>query len=352
MAKGTSAKPAVKSRASETVTDELAFSVDSKNRVRSWSRELEVATGRQLKDVLGKTYYSVLPRISRNGADPVASVFKTRRNLSLKGYRFGCPFGEATADVTISAGGNGSAEAVVELKNIHRCATSRLLRDSRPLINIGKTASSLAHGVRNPLNAIKGSVVYLSERYASEPALVEFTKIMQEEISRLDQFISRFLSASHNGDLQETVDLKKILGKLKVVTSLQMRARRIRSEFLVTSAPLPVSGDAFHLEQAFANVINNAIEAIGKKGTLRVKASVKTSAGKRCALVQIRDSGPGMMAAPKEGALPEGREGRGFGLFLARETLRSCGGRIEISSKQGKGTIVSIYLPLAAELRG
>jgi len=62
-------------------------------------------------------------------------------------------------------------------------------------------ASSLAHGVRNPLNAIKGAVVYLREKYGHEKTLLEFSTIINDEINRLDNFVSNFLSAAR-GELR------------------------------------------------------------------------------------------------------------------------------------------------------
>jgi two-component system nitrogen regulation sensor histidine kinase GlnL len=225
------------------------------------------------------------------------------------------------------------------------CAVAKKLLQSQKLIDIGKIASTLAHGVRNPLNAIKGAVVYLREKYDNEEPLIEFTKIMEDEISRLEDFISRFLSSSvSETDAQET-DINSLLKKIEVFTALQIYTRNIQSRYEFGNLP-PITINTFHLEQAILNVINNAISAMDNGGRLDISTSTEELAGGVFVVIAVSDTGPGMRdnalyALPVE----QGEKGRGFGLFITQEILRHYGGHLEIDSRENRGTTVKLYIP-------
>ena len=160
------------------------------------------------------------------------------------------------------------------------CAAARKLGEAQRLIDIGKIASTLAHGVRNPLNAIKGAVVYLRGKYAHEAPLIEFTRIMEEEISRLEGFISRFLSSSISTAESADVDVNSLLRRIEVFTAYQLFNRSITPVFELADVP-PIRVNEFHLEQAVLNVVNNAIEAMKAGGRLTVDDLSRVPGGGR-----------------------------------------------------------------------
>ena len=225
------------------------------------------------------------------------------------------------------------------------CEMAQKLQQSQKLIDIGKIASTLAHGVRNPLNAIKGAVVYLSEKYSHEAPLVEFTKIMEDEISRLENFISKFLSSSVSDTEDKETDINSLLKKIEVFISLQIYTRNIRSLFEFGEIP-PVIINSFHLEQAILNVINNAIDAMGNGGQLRISTSSEERDGKTYVVVSVADTGQGMTDR-RIGELSSDKEdnGRGFGLFITYEILKHYHGHLEIDSKLHSGTTIKLFIP-------
>ena len=224
------------------------------------------------------------------------------------------------------------------------CPVVRELNQSQRLIDIGKSASTLAHGIRNPLNAIKGAVVYLREKFDNEETLMEFTRIIEEEISRLDNFISMFLSSSMlDVELSES-DINSILRKIEVITSLQTHSANIESIYEYGEVP-PIMINPFHLEQAILNVINNAIEAMGTGGTLKVKTYTENNSGMLFAVIAISDTGIGMSEKRDNFQSADmGKNGKGFGLFLTNEILKCYDGYLEIKSKKNAGTTVTLYI--------
>ena len=224
------------------------FSVDRHLRVKSWGEGVAEFARKKAPDVLGKRYDSVFPRLFSADRDAVSLVLERNRKITLRGYAFPCPFDQVVADIMIEPIRNSkeAVGAVVRLSNVVPCAYVQSFCNLHDLIDIGKKASTLAHGVRNPLNAIKGAVVYLSEKYNREPELVDFVKIIQEEISRLDNFITRFLSTSLSEADTMGVDINALLRKVEVYTSLQARSRGIEPVFSYGDIP-PAMANSFQI---------------------------------------------------------------------------------------------------------
>ncbi|MDA8088385.1 MAG: ATP-binding protein [Nitrospiraceae bacterium] len=305
-------------------------------------------------DLRGRKYYEIFPKIKAGNRDAVRMAISGGMSITLKSFclRFSnCQF---FADVVISplpAGGEGLSKkgkrgARITIYPGTYCHLARQLHNYQPLIDIGKMASILAHGVRNPLNAIKGAVVYLGERYRQEKPLLEFTKLMEEEISRLDNFISRFLSAGI-AEMGQAVDINSLVKKIEVFVSLQAMANGIKSEFRYAPKLPGAVINPFQLEQAVLNVVNNAIEAMGHGGTLRVRTLL--SAGRQpqerdLVVIRISDTGSGILGGENERPAAADK-GKGFGLFLTREILRYYGGLLQIKSQKGIGTTVLLCIP-------
>ena len=323
------------------------FHTDSSLRINFWGERIAEFTGRSSSAVIGKKYYEVIPRIFADGKDAISIALKKNKSLTLKGYCFNCMIDQIKADIRINP-----VKETFRVKGVKvdiypylTCSLARELQNSQRLIDIGKIASTFAPGVRNPLNAIKGAVVYIREKYASEPTLLEFTKIMEEEVLRLDNFISKFLSTSiTEAELSDT-DINSLLRKIEVFTSLQARANNITSAYEYGDIPT-ILINPLQLEQAILNVINNAIEAMPSAGLLTVKTKSEKHSGIDFAVIEISDSGPGMAERRIDDLSMPLREGKGFGLFITREILQSYGGNLEIKSKKGSGTTVRLCLPM------
>ena len=327
---------------------EISFSADKKLCICSWGKEVAEFTGQSSTHIIGMKYYEIFPRIFTDNKDALSEAIKNGKTLSLKEYSFNCLYGRIKADIRIKPikSRNHKVDSVKVIISPHStCAVAQKLHQSQRLIDIGKIASTLAHGVRNPLNAIKGAVVYLREKYDYEEPLIEFTKIMEEEISRLENFISRFLSSSVlDTEVRET-DINSLLKKIEIFTSLQIYTRNVQSLYELGGIP-PITINSFHLEQAILNVINNAIDAMADGGQLKIRTFTEERSGRIFVVIAISDTGPGMSDKKIDDLSSENREsGRGFGLFITYEILKHYGGHLEIDSKKNMGTTIKLFIP-------
>lgn len=333
--------------------ESLEFSVDHELRLVSANEALSRLCP-NLQEHFGQTlYFEVLPRIASTDEDEVWQVLRSGSPRHLQRVVFPCFYGLTQAVVEIEPlceqGRVHGAKVLIQRQNT--CVLAERLDQVEHLVDIGKMASSLAHGVRNPLNAIKGAVVYLQRRYAHESDLLEFTGIMQEEIARLDRFITDFLSASLHGSDQTPTDLNALLQRARRFVSLQAQTAGVAISF--DPQPLPLlSLNVFQVEQAILNLLNNALSVLGPGGGILIASSLLPDG--RFVAVKISDTGPGLsdqalssLSCPQKHRAQT--QGRGFGLFLTREVMQHHGGTIEIQSAPGTGTLITLCFPVPSQ---
>jgi two-component system nitrogen regulation sensor histidine kinase GlnL len=326
--------------------NEKTFSlvVDGKLRVKSCSDEFSSVWGSHEKETGPRLLHEMIP-LGTSALESIKSIFHNGKPINLKGIALPCPYGvcEATLSIHPVNSRNASLGAVVQMTPAFICHKAGHIAADKNMEEIRTATTTLAHGVRNPLNAIKGAVVYIREKYTREKNLVKFIHIIEEEINRLDTFIAHYLSASVTRRSIERVDVNSILNKIEILTSFQVQSHGIQANFQYGDIGT-IKINPFLLEQAILNVINNAVEAMSRKGRLRVRTEAVNRAGKHYVLIEISDTGGGIAKTPSVGQGIHDK-GRGFGLLITYEVLRSVQGHLEISSKGGKGTSVRMYFP-------
>jgi len=236
--------------------------------------------------------------------------------------------------------------AYQELKD----AQARMIQ-SEKLAAVGIFASGLAHEVRNPLNSVALQLSLLERRAAPLEAkvsseILELIGIIREEVKRLDGLVSDFLELSRAGRLQRRpTDLDALLDDVMRLLRPEARGRGITLRRQPLDGPLPeLALDAEKLKQVVINLVRNAIEAMPDGGVV----TLESGKGGGAAIVQVRDTGPG---------LPDGQDvfqlfftskpgGTGLGLPIAQQIVLEHGGELVASSEPGKGATFTIRLPL------
>ena len=302
----------------------------------------------------GPLYYHHLPRLFVEGEDAVARVLATRKSLTLKNHPFSCPHISFPLDATLTPVLDDAGELAgvsIALHLEHECPYFFKSTECEHLIDLGKTASTLSHGVRNPLNAIKGAVVYLKDKYGEEKNLVEFTEIMEEEILRLEKFISSFLSTTFDDLEKRQIELNRILKKIETFTSLQTASMPVTLSFRYGEVGV-LRLNPFQVEHAILNVVNNAIAVLKHQGgSITVESRREKRSDGEFAVIEVIDDGPGMpekiihsLSRPQNSTAS--KSGKGFGLFLTLEAMQCHGGFLDIQRLSPKGTSVKMGFPL------
>lgn len=247
---------------------------------------------------------------------------------------------------------NGARSGIIILGQdiTERRQTGEFLRRADQITAAGQLASGVAHEVRNPLAAIKWSILMLQTKYEQE----ELFAMMLSEIDRIDATVEQLLSLSREKiSVFEAVDIVALLDGL--VPLLRAQARGQQVELLLASdghKPF-VWGDESQLKQVFVNLLKNAVESMSSGGTVTIDISRPDD---RNLLVRIVDEGCGMSdeVAARVGQpfFTTKEDGTGLGLMMSHQIIREHSGRLTLDSQTGVGTTVTVVLPLVTAGNG
>jgi len=215
-----------------------------------------------------------------------------------------------------------------------------------------RLAKGVAHELGNPLNSIIIHLRLLSKIGESLPPkekkkFQETVDVLSHETGRLDRIIKNFLKATRQkppefrlGNIQDTIE--EALNFLE--PELKENKIKVKTDFASNVPDFLFDHDKLH--QGFINLIKNAIEAMPKGGALRIGTA---SREKVCTIV-FQDTGEGIAEKDLPYIFEEyyttKDEGSGLGLAILFNIIREHGGRIEVKSEKGKGTIFVIFLPI------
>jgi two-component system nitrogen regulation sensor histidine kinase GlnL len=331
----------------------LEFFVDEQLRITSCRERLGQTQTGPSGGLLGAPYTRLIPQLIYDRQDAVGWVLAKGEGLCLESVRLEWLHSALWADLSIEpiVKDGSVAGARIDIRAYDGCKPSGQTVPAQRSAEMDKLAIMLSHGVRNPLNAIKGAVTYLRSRFHSDPELDEFTGIMTEEIAQLERFISGFLATSFHDHAPAPLDINDLLKKIVVYTSLQAQAAGVEIE-LDCAPVVPLQINAFQMEQAILNLLNNAIAVLPRGGRIRLSSGQIQRQKQPFVFVEVADNGPGMppekiVAMHDPHSEPERGRDRGFGLFITREVVYSCGGFLEVDSMVGSGTRIRLMLPAA-----
>jgi signal transduction histidine kinase len=225
-------------------------------------------------------------------------------------------------------------------------------RRSERLAALGQLTAGLAHEIRNPLAVIKGSAETLTRRLQSaDPLTTELAGYISSEVNRLNTVVTRFLHFARPLKLERRpTQIPPLLERaLKVARDRWPEAKvEVTQQYSGDLPEMIVDPDL--CEQAFANLVLNAYEAMGDTGgRLTVRVAAANSDGRRGVEVGIEDTGPGIPPELREQVFnpffTTKKEGVGLGLSLVSKIVDDHRGWIRISSEPGKGACFRVFLP-------
>ncbi len=220
--------------------------------------------------------------------------------------------------------------------------------------------SNMSHELRTPLNTIIGFSKLLSEherRRLQDDDIVQYSHLIHDAAGQLLAIINDILDISKMQSGRYTLDHSEISLDDILVASVKSFAA-VAAEAQVTLVPqidpslANVRGDANKLRQIFTNLLSNAIKFTLPGGCVTIEANRGGDGGN---VVYIHDTGVGMTAeeiaigmtpfGQVDGTRTRWREGTGLGLPIAKALVELHGGRMNIRSTKGIGTVVEVVLP-------
>ena len=214
---------------------------------------------------------------------------------------------------------------------------------------VGELAAGLAHEIGNPLAAISGSVQMLSGSVAKEGSERKLIDILLKESQRLDRTIKGFLRFARPREaLSVRFDVARQLAEnfelLRNSDEVSPR-HQLELDLLPDSAYLIADPD--QVSQIFWNLARNALRAMPEGGTLQVVGRL----GDDSYRVQFKDTGRGMSEEQRANLFHPFQSffdgGTGIGMAIVYRIVQDHGGHIEVDSRPGGGTTITVELPTA-----
>jgi two-component system NtrC family sensor kinase len=244
------------------------------------------------------------------------------------------------------------ARAQLDEETTRRVRTVEQLRHADRLSTVGKLASGIAHELGTPLNVIIGRAQMIEAGTSTDKAS-EYGQVIARQGERMSGIVRQLLDFSRrrppdarNTELQGLVE--------KTVTLLRAAAKKRGVELMLDAKPVQVAVDPLQIDQVVTNLVMNAIQACGQGDVVTVETGVEEGdCGDRgpCALVRVRDTGPGIAPELVEQIFDpffttkDVGEGTGLGLAVAHGIVTDHGGRIDVDTAPGQGANFTVHLP-------
>jgi PAS domain S-box-containing protein len=236
-----------------------------------------------------------------------------------------------------------------EIRELERRRVEQQLFESEKLAAVGRLAASIAHEVNNPLEAIKNSL-YLLTTSRNEESNARFLDVARRETERVSHIIRQMLGFARRTGEVEWASINDILEETLVLVEKKMKQAGVRVARSLDSSLPRVRARADQLRQVFLNLILNAQQAMEGGGEVGISTSLYGQALQPTVSIQISDTGRGIsegdLARIFEPFFSTRTKGTGLGLWVTQDIVRHHGGRIEVTSAEGRGTTFNIILPV------
>jgi PAS domain S-box-containing protein len=258
---------------------------------------------------------------------------------------------EITAREVLDATGQTTAVVSIlhdltEIRELERRRVEQQLFESEKLAAVGRLAASIAHEVNNPLEAIKNALFLMQSGDSDKN--IRFLEIARKETERVSHIIRQMLGFARRSGEVDWVDVNQLLEETLVLLEKKLWHSRIRVERSFDERLPRIKARADQLRQVFLNLLINAQQAIPGEGKISILTATPEQSLQPSILIQISDSGVGIseddLNRVFEPFFSTGKKGTGLGLWVTHDIVRQHGGRIEVSSEKGHGTVFSIIL--------
>jgi signal transduction histidine kinase len=210
----------------------------------------------------------------------------------------------------------------------------------------GELSATLAHEIKNPLNAISVAAAYLRENYKGN-LINEFIKIIQNEATRINKLTTNLLNfAKPQNPEPASSDINELVKETAFLLKQESMENNVEIEINKDVDIPPFNFDYNRIKQVLLNLVINAFEAVESGGTIKIQTS--TSNGK--VLLVVEDDGKGIPGEDLKNIFnpffTTKTRGTGLGLAISKKIAKEHGGDLHIESKLSRGSRFTLMLPV------
>jgi signal transduction histidine kinase len=317
---------------------------------------------------LSKVYFLPLARLARRAEDyqedddMLFSVRKEDNELHKLSGSLNSMLRRISADKEKLRSTVNSLEiANLELKK----AQEEIIRAEK-LASVGRLSAGIAHEIGNPIGIVMGYLELLKQKDTPDSEKEEYIQRTEDEIERINTIIRQLLEISRPSKAGlKAVSVHDLIDDIAQVLNVQPLMSNIALECILEARNDTVMADANQLRQVFLNLIINAADAVSSagnadKGKLVIKSEQvdekqeQSDEQKQLLKITFMDNGPGISEENIGNIFDpfyttkEPGKGTGLGLSVSFMIVQGFGGEMTVHSDKGKGTSLTILLPVMA----
>ncbi|MCI0390948.1 MAG: ATP-binding protein [Acidobacteria bacterium] len=264
-----------------------------------------------------------------------------------------------TSPLTITGQPGGRVVVIVDVTEAEKVREE--LRRSRTLSAVGQITATVAHELYNPIGAVKLNLDLLEMQISGDGELNQTVARLRRGVEHLSTIVMdlRYLTRTRDPE-PRTTDLNKLLDEVVELASDRLERSRIYVERNYSPQLPQGEYDPQQLRKVFLNLLINAVEASPQNSDVELRTRyvsengastpAKTNGAQGALVISVIDRGVGMSVETKrrlfEAFYTTKRNGTGLGMMITQEIVKKHGGKMEVESEEGKGTTVSVYLPV------
>ena len=236
-------------------------------------------------------------------------------------------------------------------KTVERMQLERRMLEMEKFAATGKLAGTIAHEINNPMEAIKNAIYLLKDRL--DPASKPIYDALKSETDRVTRIVRQMLGLYRNAGHVGSVDINVIVEDTLTLFSRPLEKSGIQVLKLLGDLPR-IKGSADQFRQLLSNLVVNSADSMAEGGKLTVKTSYSKSTreGYGIASIVVADTGCGIPKDIRQELFhpfvtTKGEKGTGLGLWIVKGIVEGHGGRIQVRSGVGRGTVFKLVFPVA-----
>ncbi|MEN8263140.1 MAG: ATP-binding protein [Nitrospirota bacterium] len=213
------------------------------------------------------------------------------------------------------------------------------------LATTGELSATLAHEIKNPLNAISVAAAYLRNNYRGK-LINEFIRIIQSEASRINTLSTKLLNFAKPTKIEPvSSDINSLVKETALLLTQDAKERHVEVNIDLADKIPFIYFDYNQIKQVLLNLVINSFDAVEKGGKIRIQ----TSASNGNVVLSIEDNGKGMSEDEINNIFnpfyTTKTRGTGLGLAISKKIAKEHGGDLLVESSPTLGSKITLLLP-------